>query len=70
MPLDVSTDKKQYRFRFSEGGAWQCLGLAIRWATFLALERSCHLSFHRLESVTKDDARRYRTMLYLTESDH
>ncbi|KAI5458318.1 hypothetical protein BGZ63DRAFT_61585 [Mariannaea sp. PMI_226] len=70
MPLDISSDGKRYRSRFSEAGAWHCLGLAIRWATSLALERSCHLSFQRPDAVTRTDAQRFRTMLYLTESDH
>lgn len=70
MPFDLSTDKKHFRSRFSEGGAWQCLGLAIRWATSLALERNCHLSFKRPETVTRLDVQSFRTMLYLTESDH
>ncbi|KAL4874307.1 hypothetical protein BJY04DRAFT_226175 [Aspergillus karnatakaensis] len=70
MPFDPATGPERFRSRFSEGGAWQCLGLAIRWATSLALERSCHTSFLRPEMATRDDVRRYRTMLYLVESDH
>lgn len=70
MPFDVSADRKHYRSRFSEGGAWQCLGLAIRWATSLALEKTSHISFQRPETATTEDARRFRTMLYLIESDH
>ena len=70
MPFDISADSKRYTSRFSEGGAWQCLGLAIRWATSLALERSCYLSFQRPDTVTRMHAREFRTMLYLTESDH
>lgn len=70
MPIDVSADKKRYHSRFSEAGAWHCLGLAIRWATSLALDRNCHVSFQRPETVTRIDVRKFRTMLYLTESDH
>jgi hypothetical protein len=70
MPFDISADGKRSRSRFSEEGAWQCMGLAIRWATSLALERSCHVSFQRPETVTRADTRRFRTMLYLAESDH
>ncbi|KAI1619408.1 hypothetical protein EDD37DRAFT_216771 [Exophiala viscosa] len=70
IPFDLAADRKRYRSRFSEGGAWQCLGLAIRWATSLALERSCHVPFQRPETVTRTDVRRFRTMLYLIESDH
>ncbi|KAJ5223048.1 uncharacterized protein N7469_009288 [Penicillium citrinum] len=70
MPLDTSETGKRYSSRFSETGAWQCLGLAIRWATSLALERSCHLSFQQPQATTRLDARRFRTMLYLVESDH
>ncbi|KAL3467845.1 hypothetical protein BJX64DRAFT_273822 [Aspergillus heterothallicus] len=70
MPLDPTNDHERYRSRFSEGGAWQCLGLAIRWATALALERSCHVNFLNPETVTREDVRRFRTMLYLVESDH
>lgn len=70
MPFDISTDGKRDRSRFSESGAWQCLGLATRWATSLALERSCHLSFQNPDKVTREDVQRFRTMLYLTESDH
>ncbi|KAJ5618761.1 hypothetical protein N7510_002745 [Penicillium lagena] len=70
MPFDVSADKERYLSRFSEGGAWQCLGLAIRWATSLALERTSHISFQRPGTATEEDARRFRTMLYLVESDH
>lgn len=70
MPLDISADRERYRSRFSEAGAWHCLGLAIRWAISLELERTCCASFQRPESVTRADAQRFRTMLYLTESDH
>lgn len=70
MPVDISADRQRYRSRFSEEGAWQCLGLAIRWATSLDLERSCHESFQSPDTVTLTDVRRFRTMLYLTESDH
>ncbi|KAL4869400.1 hypothetical protein BDV12DRAFT_185276 [Aspergillus spectabilis] len=70
MPFDSATGPERFRSRFSEGGAWHCLGLAIRWATALALERSCHTSFLRPETVTREDVRRFRTMLYLVESDH
>ncbi|KAJ5247192.1 hypothetical protein N7468_002175 [Penicillium chermesinum] len=70
MPFDISADGKRDRSRFSESGAWQCLGLATRWATSLALERSCHLSFQNPDRVTRKDVQRFRTMLYLTESDH
>jgi hypothetical protein len=70
MPFDISADRSRTRSRFSEDGAWQWLGLAIRWATSMALERNCHLSFRRPETVTPTDVRRFRTMLYLTESDY
>ncbi|KAL5335167.1 hypothetical protein BJX70DRAFT_410728 [Aspergillus crustosus] len=70
MPFDIATGPERFRSRFSEGGAWQCLGLAIRWATSLALERSCHTSFLRPQMVSLEDVRRFRTMLYLVESDH
>ncbi|KAL3495749.1 hypothetical protein BJX62DRAFT_222394 [Aspergillus germanicus] len=60
MPFDLT----------NEAGAWQCLGLAIRWATALALERSCHTSFLSPETVTREDVQRFRAMLYLVESDH
>lgn len=70
MPLDASDTGKRYSSRFSESGAWQCLGLAIRWATSLALERSCHLSFQQSQTATRLEFRRFRTMLYLVESDH
>jgi hypothetical protein len=70
MSFDVLDDVGRYRSRFSEGGAWQCLGLAIRWATSLALERSCHLSIQHPNSITREDMQKFRTMLYLTESDH
>ncbi|KAL2862748.1 uncharacterized protein BJX67DRAFT_365692 [Aspergillus lucknowensis] len=70
MPFDAAGGQERYRSRFSEAGAWQCLGLAIRWATSLALERSCHISFLCPETVTREDVRRFRTMLYLVESDH
>ncbi|OJJ05894.1 hypothetical protein ASPVEDRAFT_154023 [Aspergillus versicolor CBS 583.65] len=70
MPFDLAPGPQRYQSRFSEAGAWQCLGLAIRWATSLTLERSCHTSFLHPETVTQEDARRFRTMLYLVESDH
>ncbi|CAI7649906.1 unnamed protein product [Penicillium manginii] len=70
MPFDVYDTGRRYRSRFSEMGAWQCLGLAIRWATSLALERSCYLSFQQPQTATRLDVRRFRTMLYLVESDH
>ncbi|KAL7419008.1 hypothetical protein Q5752_006693 [Cryptotrichosporon argae] len=72
MPFDAAlAHAGGYRSRFSEAGAWQCMGLAIRWATSLSLERTCHLAFRGpVDGVTRDDARRCRTMLYLVESDH
>jgi hypothetical protein len=70
MPFDLTNGQERYRSRFSEAGAWQCLGLAIRWATALALERSCHTSFLNPETVTREDVQRFRAMLYLVESDH
>lgn len=70
MPFDISADRKRSRSRFSEEGAWQCLGLAIRWATSLALERSCHVAFKNRETLTRADVGCFRTMLYLAESDH
>lgn len=70
MPFDLAAGQQCYQSRFSEAGAWQCLGLAIRWATSLTLERSCHTSFLHPETATQEDARRFRTMLYLVESDH
>ena len=71
MPVDMSLKGSRYRSRFSESSAWQCLGLAIRWATLLGLDRTAHLPF--LDLTTKPslhEARTLRTMLYLTESDH
>lgn len=69
MPLDISAYGEHYRSRFSEAGAWNCLGLAIRWATSIELEKSCYESFRQPETATRLDARGFRTMLYLTESD-
>ncbi|KAL7940884.1 hypothetical protein V8C42DRAFT_336380 [Trichoderma barbatum] len=70
MPLDKSADGERYQSRFSEAGAWHCLGLAIRWSSSLALEKTCHASFQNPETVTCLSARTFRTMLYLIESDH
>ncbi|ORY35312.1 hypothetical protein BCR39DRAFT_508725 [Naematelia encephala] len=70
MPLDFSGEKKQYSSRFWEGAAWQYLGVAIRWATFLSLERSCLLSMQHPEKATREEVGHFRTMLYLAESDH
>jgi hypothetical protein len=71
MPVDVSPDGSRYRSRFSESSAWQCLGLAVRWATLLGLDRLAHLPFlDPLSSPSPHDVRALRTMLYLTESDH
>lgn len=70
MPFDLSVNKERYRSRFWEGSAWQSLGLAIRWANFLVLEKTAVQGFQEAGTATKDDARRYRTILYLTESDH
>ncbi|KAJ5808997.1 hypothetical protein N7474_010266 [Penicillium riverlandense] len=70
MPFDISADSQHYQSRFSEAGAWQCLGLAIRWAGSLVLNHRCYKSFKHPETATRADARRFRTMLYLVESDH
>jgi hypothetical protein len=70
MPFDLVDHREKFRSRFSEGGAWQCLGLAIRWASYISLDRTCHVNFHNPETVTRHDARRFRTMIYLVESDH
>lgn len=70
MPFDTSVDSKHYKSRFSEAGAWQCLGLAIRWAGSLVLSCSCYQTFKYPETATREDARRFRTMIYLVESDH
>jgi hypothetical protein len=69
MPLDVSASGEQYHSRFSEAGAWHCMGLAIRWAVSLDLEKSCCDSFQNPEATSRLDARRFRTLLYLYESD-
>jgi hypothetical protein len=73
MPIDISSTLTgpSYRSRFTESSVWQCLGLAIRWATLLGLDQTAHLAFmddHKRPS--RDEVRKYRTMLYLTESDH
>lgn len=70
MPLDISADRNRYRSRFSEAGAWHCMGLAIRWAISLEMEKSCCRGFQTPETVTRRDANVLRTMLYLIESDH
>lgn len=57
MPVDSANG---YRSRFTESSNWQCLGLAIRWAIMLGLDRPS----------SWQDMRTFRTMLYLTESDH
>lgn len=70
MPFDLSLDKKRFRSRFSDSGVWQVLGLAIRWAGFLSLEKRCLQSIQSPGTATREDVRRFRTMLYLIESDH
>jgi hypothetical protein len=69
MPLDISANGERYHSRFSEAGAWHCMGLAIRWAISLELEKSCCEGFQSFETITRLDARRFRTLLYLHESD-
>jgi hypothetical protein len=73
MPIDVITTPtgQSHRSRFSESSVWQCLGLAIRWATLLGLDQTAHLPLlDENKTPTNDEIRSYRTMLYLTESDH
>jgi hypothetical protein len=70
MPFDLVDHREKFRSRFSEGGAWQCLGLAIRWASYLALDRTCHVNFRHPETITRQNVQEFRTMLYLVESDH
>jgi len=73
MPVDVVTTStgQSYRSRFSESSVWQCMGLAIRWATLLGLDQTAHLPFMDHSRIpTTLDVQSYRTMLYLTESDH
>ncbi|ORY23121.1 hypothetical protein BCR39DRAFT_549915 [Naematelia encephala] len=69
MPVDKTPNA--YRSRFSESSVWHCLGLAIRWAVLLGLDSSAHLPFvNPTHPTTLQDARVFRTMMYLTESDH
>ena len=73
MPIDVvnTSSGQSYRSRFSESSVWQCMGLAIRWATLLGLDQTAHLPFLDETKVpTPSEIQSYRTMLYLTESDH
>ncbi|ORX36245.1 hypothetical protein BD324DRAFT_482718 [Kockovaella imperatae] len=63
MPLEVAPHG-QVRFRFSETGAWQALGLAIRWATQLDLDSVADFS------AETGNVQEFRTVAYLTESDH
>jgi hypothetical protein len=43
----------------------------MRWATLLGLDKSAHLPFVDAgKKASQQDVRNYRTMLYLTESDH
>ena len=73
MPIDMTSNGPQSRF--SEASAWQCLGLALRWATLLELDKHAPLAFDRMRNPsnfqpTAEDARAFRTMMYLIESDH
>ena len=69
MPIDTSPTG--YRSRFSESSIWQCLGLAIRWALLLGLDKTAHLPFvSQTEQPTAQDVYNFRAMLYLTESDY
>lgn len=73
MPIDVigTPTGPSYRSRFSESSVWQCLGLAIRWATLLGLDQTAHVPFlDNSKTPTPTEINCYRTMLYLTESDH
>nr|XP_031863799.1 uncharacterized protein CI109_000441 [Kwoniella shandongensis]KAA5530871.1 hypothetical protein CI109_000441 [Kwoniella shandongensis] len=73
MPIDTSSsiNGTSYRSRFTESSVWQCLGLAIRWVTLLGLDKTAHLPFIEVSNTPSgQDVRNYRTMLYLTESDH
>ncbi|KAJ5367216.1 hypothetical protein N7541_001157 [Penicillium brevicompactum] len=55
MPFDLANHKEKFRSRFSESAAWQCLGLAIRWAVYMGFDQTCHIKFHNLETVTQED---------------
>lgn len=73
MPIDVNKSSTElgYRSRFSESSVWQCLGSAIRWSTLLGLDQTAYLPFlDDSKTPTVMEIRNYRTMLYLTESDH
>lgn len=70
MPVDVLGGEDAFRSRFSEASAWQCLGLAIRWAVQLGWDKTAHLPFLQGSTPTPYDIRVFRTMIYLVESDH
>lgn len=58
--------------RFSEPALWNSMGLAIRWAKLNRLDETAHLPFRTpemAERASARDVRRFRTALYLVESD-
>ena len=70
MPVELESDGR-CTYRFSELSAYQGLGLALRWAMQLGLDKATHLPFLNDPAVASpQDVRQYRTMLYLVESDH
>lgn len=59
-----------FRSRYNEISAWAVLGLAIRYATFLGLERTAIAPFKsRTQSVSDDDMTRFRIWLNLVTCD-
>ena len=67
MPLDIDASGR-VRWRFSETGAWQALGLAIRWAQQLDPDRLAEIA--KEPQVDAQRIQEFRTFAYLAESDH
>ena len=66
------TGRSHYPFksRYNEISAWAVLGLAIRYATFLDIERTAIAPFKiRAHSVSDDDMTRFRIWLNLVTCD-
>ena len=68
---DAGTQKganthRSFRSRYNEVSAWAVLGLAIRYAVFLGLDRAAIAPFHGpAKSISEDDASRLRVWLNL-----
>ncbi|KAJ7574410.1 hypothetical protein C8J56DRAFT_802909 [Mycena floridula] len=73
MPLEPNPKggrNSQPRSRFNDISAWSTIGVAIRLATFIGLDRIIEAPFNSPTDITEEDVRRMRVWMNLLSVDH